>query len=105
MAVIAKSYARLGWQNLINFGIAPFEFTDPSDYDTIDQGDVLVLENMVSNFKNNITHELYNETKGLKYLVNHRLSPRQIEVYLAGGVINYFKMSHQGTLSIMDPND
>jgi len=105
VAVIAKSYARLGWQNLINFGIAPFEFTDPSDYDTIDQGDVLVLENMVSNFKNNITHELYNETKGLKYLVNHRLSPRQIEVYLAGGVINYFKMSHQGTLSIMDPND
>lgn len=25
IAVIAKSYARLGWQNLINFGIIPFE--------------------------------------------------------------------------------
>jgi aconitate hydratase len=105
VAVIAKSYARLGWQNLINFGIAPFEFTDPADYDTIDQGDVLLLDDMIKNFKNNITHELFNETKGLSYLVNHRLSPRQIEVFLAGGVINYFKMSHHKTLSIMDPND
>jgi aconitate hydratase len=105
VAVIAKSYARLGWQNLINFGIAPFEFVNSEDYDSIDQDDVLVLNQLIENFKNNVAHEIYNETKGLKYLVNHRMSPRQIEVYLAGGVINYFKMSHQNTLSIMNPND
>lgn len=28
---IAKSYARIGWQNLINFGIIPFEFKNTSD--------------------------------------------------------------------------
>jgi aconitate hydratase len=30
---IAKSYARIGWQNLINFGIVPFEFKNPSDWE------------------------------------------------------------------------
>jgi aconitate hydratase len=28
-----KSYARIGWQNLINFGIVPFEFKNPSDWE------------------------------------------------------------------------
>jgi aconitate hydratase len=31
-AVIARSYARLGWQNLVNFGIVPFEFVEKGDY-------------------------------------------------------------------------
>jgi aconitate hydratase len=105
VAVIAKSYARLGWQNLINFGIAPFEFANATDYDSIDQGDILVLNNLNDNFKNQKTHEVYNETKNLTYLLIHRMSERQVEVFLAGGVINYFKMSHQQTLSIMNPND
>ncbi len=39
MAVLAKSYARIGWQNLVNFGVMPLEFVNPEDYDTIDQGD------------------------------------------------------------------
>ncbi|MBO0877386.1 MAG: aconitate hydratase, partial [Pseudonocardia sp.] len=34
-AVIAKSFARIHWQNLINFGVLPLEFADTEDYDAI----------------------------------------------------------------------
>ncbi|HZE06213.1 MAG TPA: aconitate hydratase, partial [Solirubrobacteraceae bacterium] len=40
-AVIAKSYARIHAQNLVNFGILPLLFCDPTDHKTIDAGTVL----------------------------------------------------------------
>jgi aconitate hydratase len=91
-AVLAKSYARLGWQNLVNFGIIPFEFIHKEDYDSIDQGNVLLVENIVENFKNGQTHYAVNKSKNKTYELKHSLSPRQVNVILAGGVINYFKM-------------
>src|SRR5665809_72997 len=39
--VLAKSFARIHWQNLANFGIVALEFEDDSDYDAIEQGDVV----------------------------------------------------------------
>ncbi|MDQ3029859.1 MAG: aconitate hydratase, partial [Actinomycetota bacterium] len=36
-AVIAKSYARIHWQNLANFGIVGLQFADPVDYDRIER--------------------------------------------------------------------
>src|SRR5699024_5630819 len=30
--VIAKSFARIHWQNLANFGVLPLEFANPEDY-------------------------------------------------------------------------
>jgi aconitate hydratase len=50
---IAKSYARIGWQNLINFGIVPFEFKNPSDWEKLEQGDVLNIEGLRAAIKNN----------------------------------------------------
>src|SRR6202000_166565 len=44
--VIAKSYARIHWQNLANFGVLALEFDDPSDYDHIQQGDALHFEGL-----------------------------------------------------------
>lgn len=33
--VLARSYARIHWQNLVSFGVLPLEFTDPADYQRI----------------------------------------------------------------------
>ena len=90
-AVLAKSYARIGWQNLINFGIIPLEFQRDEDYEDIDQDDVLKTENVCEQIKqgNNVTIE--NITKGNSYTLTHTLSGRQIEMLLAGGIINHFK--------------
>jgi aconitate hydratase len=90
-AVIAKSYARIGWQNLVNFGIPPFEFTNAADYEDIDQGDILKTENIRSSIESGVTARLINVTKGHEYEVKHTLSERQREAILDGGIINTFK--------------
>lgn len=90
VAVLAKSYARIGWQNLVNFGILPLEFTDPGDYDEIDQNDVLVFEDLTNQIKQGKV-VVINKTKDNKYKLEHSMSKRQVNVVLAGGVIPYFK--------------
>ncbi|MDZ7806778.1 MAG: aconitate hydratase [Gracilimonas sp.] len=90
-AVIAKSYARIGWQNLINFGIPPFEFANDDDYDDIDQGDILKSEDIRASIESGNTARIINVTKGNEYVVKHTLSERQREAILDGGVINTFK--------------
>ena len=45
-AVIAKSFARIHVANLINAGILPLTFKNPEDYDALNQGDALALENI-----------------------------------------------------------
>ncbi|GAA0191075.1 aconitate hydratase [Fulvivirga kasyanovii] len=105
VAVLAKSYARLGWQNLINFGIIPFEFARPEDYDSVEENDMIKLENVVDNFLKGEVQYAINETKGQTYELNHNLSPRQIKVVIVGGVINYFKMSSDKSMSILSTSD
>jgi aconitate hydratase len=43
-AIIAKSFARIHFANLVNFGIIPLTFADKKDYTRIVQGDVLELD-------------------------------------------------------------
>ncbi|WEV77254.1 aconitate hydratase [Janibacter cremeus] len=85
VAVIAKSFARIHWQNLANFGVLPLEFDDPSDHDGISVDDVVVLEGV---------HEALRAGRGLtatigdrEVAVHHRLSDRQVDMVLAGGRI------------------
>ncbi|WP_007024057.1 aconitate hydratase [Saccharomonospora iraqiensis] len=86
-AVLAKSFARIHWQNLANFGILALEFTDPADHDRIGQGDTLVLEGLREQLPDGGDLTVRNETRGEEYTVCHRLSPRQVEAVLAGGRI------------------
>lgn len=90
-AVIAKSYARIGWQNLINFGIAPLEFKNPEDYDSIGQDDILKVEDLQGQLKKGPDVTVTNTTKGNTFTTCHTLSGRQLEALLDGGVINTFK--------------
>lgn len=43
-AVLAKSFARIHWQNLANFGILALEFTTEDDYDRIEAGHTLLID-------------------------------------------------------------
>jgi aconitate hydratase len=91
IAVLAKSYARIGWQNLVNFGIIPLEFEDPSDYDKIEQGDVICMQRIKEKLKCKQTITALNKTKNKEIRLKHSLSKRQIKILIAGGVINLFK--------------
>lgn len=89
--VIAKSYARIHWQNLANFGILALSFVDNQDYDKIDQEDVLEIDDVRSQIVNGREVVVENKTKGFKFKTTHTLSPRQVEMVLEGSVLNLHK--------------
>ena len=99
VAVLAKSYARIGWQNLVNFGILPLEFVNTDDYEQIEQGDVIKLEGLREAVKEKKNITAINETQDQQYEMTHTLSDRQLQVMLSGGVINYFRMKDQRELA------
>ena len=86
-AVIAKSFARIHWQNLANYGVVALEFENPGDYATIDQGDTLHIQQLRDALANKDTLQVDNLTKKSTFTVRHRLSPRQVQDVLAGGLI------------------
>ncbi|MEH6825351.1 MAG: aconitate hydratase [Motiliproteus sp.] len=94
-AVITKSYARIHWQNLINFGILPLTFTDPDDKERVEPGDILSLPDIRTNLVQKQPITLFNQTRQLSYRVEHALSPRQIKMILAGSLINLVRQQQQ----------
>ncbi|QIS10563.1 aconitate hydratase [Nocardia arthritidis] len=87
-AVIAKSFARIHWQNLANFGILAFEFDNPDDYDRIAQGDVLHIDGLRKALQMATPISVHiTGGRGDDIPLRHRLSERQIQAVLAGGII------------------
>jgi putative aconitate hydratase len=90
-AVIAKSFARIHAANLVNAGILPLIFENPDDYDQVEQGDMLRLENVRAALGENriILHA------GDKNIpLRMELAERQKEVLLAGGLLDYAAMGN-----------
>jgi aconitate hydratase len=90
-AVIAKSFARIHRQNLINFGILPLTFANPNDWEQIDQGDVLSLPDIRAAIPQGIQVKVINKTKGETYLAEHALTGRQVEMILSGSLLNLMR--------------
>jgi aconitate hydratase len=89
-AVVAKSFARIHWSNLANFGILGLEFADDADYDGIEQGDVLAFRGLRESLRNGSgTVEVTNKDRS--YTLRHRLTSRQVDMILQGGLIPVFK--------------
>lgn len=89
-AVLAKSFARIHMANLINNGIMPLVFESPEDYDTIDEFDELIIDNTIKGVEEgNVV--VFNKTKNKEYEMNMKLSERQQEMILKGGLINTIK--------------
>lgn len=88
-AVITKSFARIHAANLVNAGIIPLTFDDPAAYDEIDQGDELVLNDVINSIKSGDSIVLTNKTKGKEYKLSFTFSERQREILLAGGLLDY----------------
>ena len=89
--VLAVSFARIHWQNLANFGALALQFTDASDHDRIQQGDVLMLDGIREALINGTEIQVTNKTRDEVYSVRHELSTRQIEMLLVGGLIPWLR--------------
>jgi aconitate hydratase len=89
--VIAKSFARIHKANLINFGIIPFEFQNGSDFELLVQGTPITIENVVSSLKNENNKMIEAISDKNKITLKVDLTPRQREVLIAGGLLNYIR--------------
>ena len=89
--VIAKQFARIHGQNLVNFGILPLVLDDPDEYDRVDRGDALHLAHLPAAIRSALPIEIVNRTRGRTFTAHHELSTRQIDVLLDGGLINWLK--------------
>ena len=88
--VLAKSFARIHKDNLINFGILPL--TVPSDvYDLISQDAELEFPSLSEDVRESSEVTFRNVNTGATYSAAHGLSERQREIILAGGLLNLVK--------------
>ena len=94
-AVIAKSYARIHRKNLVNYGILPFCFMNDQDYENLDQGDVLEIEDLKGSLGKKQEFKVFNKTKDQTFNVTHNLSEREINSINTGSLINVALKKHQ----------
>ncbi|MBN1470884.1 MAG: aconitate hydratase [Syntrophaceae bacterium] len=87
-AVLAKSFERIHAANLINFGILPLTFKVESDYDYINQEDILEITETKRILADDGKFLMRNKTKGTAFYVTCVLSERQKQIILAGGALN-----------------
>jgi len=90
-AVVARSFARIHRQNLINFGILPLTFAEPADYQAVEQGDEIEMAGIHANLQPDSKFEIINRTRKKTYTVEHHLNQRQVAIVLAGGIMNLVK--------------
>ena len=85
---LVKSFARIHKANLINFGIVPLTFVDPSDFDKVEQGADMVIPGIrdaLATGADTVTVEV----NGVSVEARVDLSERHREILLAGGLLNW----------------
>ncbi len=86
-AVMAKGIERIHLANLINFGIVPFVFENPSDYNALAAGDKLVIDGLREAVAGDGRATVRNVTRGAAFTVRTSLSERQTKIILSGGLL------------------
>lgn len=85
--VLAKSFERIHTANLINFGILPLIFNSESDYDSIQVGDTVVLNDCIKQVESGNTITLLINNKPVECTL--LATERQRKIIIAGGLLNY----------------
>jgi aconitate hydratase len=85
-AVIAKSFARIHKQNLVNNGIIPLTFVHSEDYANLQQDDELVFTDLLAQISAGKVVML-NKTSGKEIELQIDLGERQEKLLLAGGLL------------------
>src|SRR5262249_44962883 len=90
--VLAHSIARIHGENLVNYGVLPLLFVEPADLERLEKGTVLRLHGLYTWLHG--TQQDWEIAYGLsegRIKVRHELSPRQIDILLAGGAIPWMR--------------
>ncbi len=92
--VLAKSVERIHAANLINFGILQLNFVSDADYDRIADGDELAVDQIHEQVATGSV-KVRNVTQGYEFNTTCAYTPRQREIVLGGGLLNYMVRDSQ----------
>jgi aconitate hydratase len=93
--VIVKSFARIHEQNLVNAGILPLTFVNADDHGRLKLGDVLRVADIHAAVGRG--HDMVVTVNGKEEIpCRHNMSARQIEIFRAGGLVNWFRRRLSG---------
>jgi len=87
-AKIVKSFARIHKANLINYGIVPLVFKNVGDYETLRQGQKMIISGLKKAVLAGKT-EVTAQVDGKEITLQMELSPRDREILAAGGTLNW----------------
>lgn len=94
-AVIVKSFARIHKANLINYGIIPITFKNQSDYDLIENGDILRIDNIDAALKSGEDFSIIIKKTGKKIEGLNGLDERSRAILQCGGLAVYTRKGGQ----------
>ncbi|MCX8060259.1 MAG: aconitase family protein, partial [Aquificaceae bacterium] len=89
--VVAKSFARIHHANLVNFGVVPLELVNKEDYFKFSLGDQIEIPELTEKLKRGEDIRLVNKTTGEEIVCKYSLTPKQVSLLLAGGLLNWIK--------------
>ena len=89
--VLATDFARIHRQNLPNFGILPLLFDDPDAAAGIEQGSVLVVDDIHAALAEGRGPSVSVQGGEGEIGVHHDLSDREVNVVMHGGLLNWMK--------------
>ena len=92
-AVLVKSFARIHKANLINYGIIPVTFKNPSDYDSISSGDILEITNIKDALENGVDFKI--TVNGKEITGENTIDERSRKILLSGGLAVYTRNGGQ----------
>ncbi len=94
-AVIALAIERIHRANLVNFGILPLTFAEAADYDKIEAGDAVKIENIREQLQNSaapiVARVVKPSGETMEIELNRQLSDEDVRIILAGGMLNCAK--------------
>jgi aconitate hydratase len=89
-AILAKSFARIHRDNLINYAVLPLAFSDEADYEALDPEDQLEIHDLRQRLEDGATRiPVYNRTKQTTFETSLELTARERQIVLAGGLLRY----------------
>ena len=98
--VLAQSIARIHGENLVNYGVLPLLFAEPGDVERLERGATLRLRGLHAWLRGGqqeweLEYGRDGQSEG-RIRVRHSLSPRQVDVLLAGGGIPWMRRRLHG---------
>jgi len=91
--VVARSFARIHWQNLICFGVLPLTPATPESEQKLSRAATLSIKAVHSQLA--AGNEIEAEVDGETIRLTHELTPRQRELLASGGVINHIGQAEE----------